>query len=130
MPKPAIVIADDDELVREIVATRLSEAGYHVTEAANGAAALAVVAKMRPALLILDWGMPDMDGLTVLRKVLSKPESAQMPVMMLTARGRPQDVREALDFGAAGYMVKPFEPDELLARVERFVKGAGAASPT
>lgn len=125
MSKPCIVVIDDDPMIVALVELRLGMAGYVVESATGGAAGLTLVGRLRPALVILDWRMPDMDGVEVLKRLKKDRATASVPVMMLTAQNRPQDVRAALDFGASGYMVKPFKPDDLVARVEKMVRQSG-----
>jgi DNA-binding response OmpR family regulator len=115
---PTILIADDDELLAALVQFKLEAAGHRVIIAENGAAALDAVKSERPDLIVLDAMMPVLTGSEVLTILKADPESAMLPVIMLTARRNQEDVVAALRGGAADYLTKPFIPEELLVRVE------------
>jgi DNA-binding response OmpR family regulator len=115
---PAILIADDDELLAALVQFKLEAAGHRVVIAENGAVALDAVKSERPDLIVLDAMMPVLTGSEVLTILKADPESAMLPVIMLTARRNQEDVVAALRGGAADYLTKPFIPEELLVRVE------------
>lgn len=137
MPSFRILIADDDPLLRALVEHKLSAAGHQVFAAEDGAAAMNEIATRRPDLVVLDAMMPVLDGFEVLRRLKADPATAALPVIMLTALKREQDVVGALELGAADYLVKPFIPDELVARIRRFLptgpshenSGSGGGSP-
>ena len=114
-----ILIAEDDLTSRNMLAAVLKKAGHEIVVAANGAEALAVLEQPgAPRLAILDWMMPEMDGLEVVRQVRAKPSSQPPYLIMLTARGEKTDIIAGLDAGADDYLAKPFDPGELRARVE------------
>ncbi|HEU0043710.1 response regulator [Sphingomonas sp.] len=113
-----ILIADDDELLGALVQFKLEAAGHRVVIAANGALALDAVARERPDLVVLDAMMPVLTGHEVLARLKANLDSADLPVIMLTARRGQEDVVAALRGGAADYLTKPFIPEELLVRVE------------
>jgi DNA-binding response OmpR family regulator len=115
---PTILIADDDELLAALVQFKLEAAGHRVVVAENGAVALESVKSERPDLIVLDAMMPVLTGSEVLTILKADPESAMLPVIMLTARRNQEDVVAALRGGAADYLTKPFIPEELLVRVE------------
>jgi DNA-binding response OmpR family regulator len=115
---PTILIADDDELLAALVQFKLEAAGHRVVIAENGAIALDAVKSERPDLIVLDAMMPVLTGSEVLTILKADPESAMLPVIMLTARRNQEDVVAALRGGAADYLTKPFIPEELLVRVE------------
>ncbi|GAA2593107.1 response regulator transcription factor [Actinomadura fulvescens] len=124
-----ILIVDDEPAVRESLARSLEFEGYAVAEAADGTAALDRVGRDEPDLVVLDVLMPRMDGLTACRRMRAR--GARMPVLMLTARDLVGDRVTGLDAGADDYLVKPFELDELLARVRALLRrGAMAAART
>lgn len=121
MSQPQILIADDDFLLRAVVEHKLVAAGYAVLNVEDGKAALAAAASSTPAAMVLDAMMPVMDGFEVLRRMKADPALRDIPVVMLTALKREDDVVSALRLGAADYVAKPFNPDELVARMERLV---------
>lgn len=119
MSDPLIVIADDDPLLRQILEHKLSNSGYRVIAVEDGQAALDAAAQ-RPCVIVLDAMMPVMDGFETLRRLKSDPDLKTVPVVMLTALKREDDVVSALKLGAADYLAKPFNPDELVVRLQRF----------
>ena len=118
-----VLIADDDPLLRDILEHKLGAAGYGVTSVGDGQAALDALASVGdgplPQLVVLDAMMPIMDGFEVLRRMKADPSLAHVVVVMLTALKRQDDVLGALRLGAQDYVSKPFNPDELVARLER-----------
>ena len=111
-----VLVADDEEDIRSLVALRLRRAGYDVVTAADGEEALRLARQTKPDLLILDVSMPVMDGLTVCRELQGQGAAAP-PVIFLTARTHSAAALEGFAAGAADYVTKPFRPAELLARV-------------
>ena len=116
-----VLIADDDPFLRELLTHKLSAAGYSVTSARHGGEALEQCRFPLPDLIVLDAMMPVTDGFEVLRRLKSDPLTAAVPVIMLTAMRREEDIVGALKLGAADYLVKPFIPDELVARIGRLL---------
>ena len=119
-PGPAILVVDDEPAVREALRAGLEFEGYQVTTAADGLGALEQIAKSMPDALVLDVMMPRMDGLTVLRRLRSFNPS--LPVLLLTARDTVGDRVTGLDVGADDYLTKPFDLDELLARIRAMLR--------
>ncbi|MCP2343255.1 response regulator transcription factor [Actinomadura rupiterrae] len=117
-----ILVVDDEPAVRESLTSSLEFEGYDVGAAADGLLALDAVERERPDLVVLDVLMPRMDGLTACRRMRAR--GATMPVLMLTARDMVGDRVTGLDAGADDYLVKPFELDELLARVRALLRRA------
>ena len=113
-----ILLAEDDELLVNVIRHRLSREGLKVEHVSSGAAALEALDKQPFSLLILDVKMPMMDGFEVLARVRSTRSKAEFPVIMLTAMGREKDVVRGYDLGANDYVLKPFSPAELLAKVK------------
>ena len=111
-----ILIVDDEPRIRELIREHLQYAGYTCEEAADGSAALAQVTSSSFDLVILDLMMPFMDGMTCLREMRSR--HINTPVIILTARGEEYDKLAGLEGGADDYVVKPFRPRELVARVK------------
>ena len=115
---PRILIADDDPLLCELLRFKLEAAGHEVQIVGDGEAALDAAQSDTPDVLVLDSMMPILTGPEVLRELKSRPESASLPVIMLTARKGQSDIMDALRAGAADYLTKPFLPDELAAPIE------------
>jgi DNA-binding response OmpR family regulator len=112
------LIADDDRIAREILARNFRQWGFEVVTASDGAEAWChLEAAPEPTLAILDWMMPEIDGPSLCRRVRSEKPSANMYLMLLTALESRRDIVAGLDAGADDYIVKPFDPDELRARV-------------
>jgi DNA-binding response OmpR family regulator len=125
--KPLVVIADDDELLQQLVSHKLLQQGYATRCVANGEDLLAVVAETVPHVIVLDAMMPIMDGFEALRRLRADPDTASVPVLMLTARRGEADVVRALELGASDYVSKPFLPEELALRVRQLIQRASAA---
>lgn len=109
-----VLVVDDELQIRRFLRVSLETNGYRVVEADNGKAAIAEAARLRPDLIVLDWNLPDLDGIEVLRRVR---EWTQTPVIMLSVRDADRDKVAALDAGADDYLTKPFSTAELLARL-------------
>lgn len=116
-----IIIADDDEVIGEIARDALLASGHGAGLVTDGAEALRVVKARRPDLLILDCNMPGMSGVLVLRELRNTPALCDLPVMMLTGRRSAQDVDLAMFAGADAYVKKPFDPEELVFKVEELL---------
>lgn len=119
-----IVIADDDPTIITLVKLRLGMARYNVVSTNDAIAAMAMVRASEPVAVILDVQMPGGGGLSALAKIKADPRMSNLPVMMLTGERNPETVMQAMNGGAADYMVKPFNPDTLLERVSRLVKSS------
>lgn len=119
-----VLIADDDEILVELVRLQLEAAGYDVAVARDGERALEAVRDVRPDAVILDAMMPVMNGQEVLRALRADPAFAELPVMMLTARKGQEDIVTFLSSGANEYLTKPFIPQELLLRLEMMLRNA------
>lgn len=117
-----ILIADDDDILVDLIRFRLSGAGYEVLWAADGEAALEQAKAALPDLIVLDAMMPILTGMEVLVALKLEPTTASIPVIMLTARKGETDIVKAIDAGAADYLTKPFIPNELLSRVASQLK--------
>ena len=121
----AVVVIDDDPHVRRFLRATLTGHGHQVHEATTVAEGLAAIALHRPAIVLLDLGLPDGDGLSVLRAI--RPDS-KVPVIVLSARGQEGDKVAALDAGADDYLTKPFGTGELMARIRVALRHAGSAA--
>jgi DNA-binding response OmpR family regulator len=122
-----VLFADDDTVLHRVLGHRLNREGFVVQSAYNGREALEFAREDPPDLLILDGMMPELDGFAVLREWRREPMLAGIPVIMLTARNREDDVVGALAEGAVDYLTKPFSPAELVARVRRFITSGPVA---
>jgi two-component system response regulator MprA len=116
----AILVVDDDAAILRMLERTLAAEGYDVSVAPAGGAALAAIERSTPELLVLDVGLPDLDGFAVCRRLRAK--GLGMPVLMLTARDAVRDRVAGLDAGADDYLVKPFAAEELLARVRALLR--------
>ena len=119
-----ILVVDDEPRIAEIARDYLERAGFKVTTAVNGADALALARSRRPDLIVLDLGLPNMDGLDVTRTLRKQ---SNVPIIMLTARVDESDKLIGLELGADDYVTKPFSPKELVARVRAVFRRIDAA---
>jgi len=118
-----ILIVDDQVSIRQMIASILRRDGYtNLLQAENGKRAIRVIEEQQVDLLILDWDMPVMTGLEVLKWLDGKMQNSNLLKLMLTARSARDNVLEAVEFGADNYIVKPFSPDTLLSKVEELLK--------
>jgi DNA-binding response OmpR family regulator len=113
-----ILLADDDEDVRNVIRMKLQNQPYRLLEVANGQAALSMAMSERPDLLILDWTMPGMSGIEVMAALQADAATAQIPVIMITGKDDHVDQAQGIKLGAIAYLVKPFSPQELLQKVQ------------
>ncbi|MGH9211216.1 MAG: response regulator transcription factor [Acidimicrobiales bacterium] len=125
MDARTVVVVEDDDHIADLLELYLDRAGFRVARAGTGAAGLALVAELRPAIAVVDIGLPDgIDGFEVCRRLRS---DGDVPVLMLTARGDETDRVVGLELGADDYVTKPFSPRELIARVKAILRRAGVA---
>ena len=122
-----ILIADDEPNQLELMSFNLSNAGYSIIKAANGKEAIELIENHSPDLIILDWMMPKMSGIDVCRTLRSRPETKQIPIIILSARSEDSDKSLGLDTGADDYISKPFSPKELISRVKALLRRARPA---
>jgi DNA-binding response OmpR family regulator len=116
-PRPTVLAADDDEDILELIRLRLSRSGYELLLARDGPEALALARERKPDLALLDVAMPGLDGFEVAKALKADPETAQITLVMLTARAQKNDVTEGFAAGADDYITKPFSPQALHERV-------------
>lgn len=131
MNQPLLMIEDDARLAA-MVGEYLAQSGYSVQVAGSGAEGLARLETTHPApqLLVLDLMLPDMDGLEICRRIRALPSAlAQIPILMLTAKGDPMDRVIGLEMGADDYLAKPFSPRELAARIKALLRRAAMPAP-
>ena len=115
---PVVLIADDEDDIRELVAFRLERSGYRVLTACDGEEALQIAQQRLPDLAVLDVMMPKLTGYEVTRELRARSETAGIPVILLTARVQESDVDRGFESGADDYVKKPFSPNELRSRIQ------------
>jgi two-component system phosphate regulon response regulator PhoB len=115
--RPLVLIVDDEHDFRAICAHVLDRGGYDTTTASDGTAGLAAFSEHKPDLVVLDGNLPDMDGIEVCRRLRKLPGGASVPVIMCTVRSAVVAIQEGLDAGVTDYVLKPFEMENLLARL-------------
>jgi two-component system phosphate regulon response regulator PhoB len=129
MTGKTVLVIDDEQAVRQMVAFNLEREGYQVRQAADTIAARSQIADVRPDLLLLDWMLPGMSGLEFARALRRESYGQDLPIIMLTARGEEEDMVRGLSVGADDYVTKPFSPRELIARIEAVLRRAGTSAP-
>jgi two-component system phosphate regulon response regulator PhoB len=117
-----ILIVEDESALVEILRYNLEKEGFKVSTATDGEEALVAVDEQKPDLVILDWMLPHLSGLEICRQLRRRPDTRDLPVIMLTARGEESDRVRGLQVGADDYVAKPFSPGELLARVRAVLR--------
>ena len=122
MNKTTILIADDEPNQLELMAFNLKSSGFICIKARNGEEALELIEENSPDLVILDWMMPNMSGIDLCRTLRSRPETKQLPIIILSARSEDSDKSLGLDTGADDYISKPFSPKELISRVNALLR--------
>ena len=122
MPKHRIIVIDDDPDIRDVLALTLAQEDYEVLQARDGAEGLNLIKDKTPDLLIIDYNMPKMDGPTLCGIVKKDILMSHLPIIMLTGKGEVTDKVSGINAGADDYMVKPFEPQELLARIKMILR--------
>lgn len=124
--RPAVLLVDDDATLLSVLSRRVSRAGYDVQTASSGSAAMRLLAGWWPALLVVDLMMPGMDGFELCRRV---KQLADLPIIVLSAVDASEAKVNALELYAEDYVTKPFDPDELVARIQRVLRRASVGSP-
>jgi two-component system phosphate regulon response regulator PhoB len=117
MTQKRILVVEDEPSIRDMLAFSLGRAGFAVDRAADGREARAAIADGYPDVVLMDWMLPDVSGLELTRQLKRDPETREIPIIMVTARAEEDDRVTGLDGGADDYIVKPFAPRELLARI-------------
>ena len=125
MPEPVVVLIEDEPQIRRFLRATLTGQGYRLFEATTGADGLVEVGSRQPDVVIVDLGLPDIDGIDVIRRLR---EWTAVPIIVLSARGQERDKVTALDVGADDYVSKPFGADELLARIRVALRHTAGAS--
>ena len=119
--KKRILIVEDTKTIVMVEKMMLSGQGYEIKTAENGAKGLEMAKTVDPDLILLDVMMPEMDGLEMCRRLRNDPKTAEVPVIMVTTRGEPEQVEEAFLAGCTDYVTKPIDKIELLEKVEKFI---------
>ncbi|MDE0452527.1 MAG: response regulator [Gammaproteobacteria bacterium] len=125
MSADSILLVEDEPEIREMLSFSLVRAGFEVIEADSAETALARLQGTPPKLLIIDWRLPGMSGVDLVRRLRRDPATSELPLIMLTARGEESDKLTGFDAGIDDYVVKPFSPRELIARVKSLLRRAG-----
>ncbi len=125
--KPLVMIVEDEAALVTLLRYNLEREGYRVTEAADGDEALILCQEERPDIVLLDWMLPHLSGLEVCRRLRRAPETREIPIILLTARGEEADKVRGLDSGADDYITKPFSPAELISRLRAVLRRARPA---
>ena len=128
MAKESILVVEDEDDIRELLRYNLAKEGYQVTGAASGEEALKAVRVAMPDLVLLDLMLPGLDGLEVCRSLKQDPQTRNLPIVMLTAKGEEADIVAGLELGADDYITKPFSLRVLLARLRAVLRRRSAAT--
>jgi two-component system phosphate regulon response regulator PhoB len=126
LSRPLVLVVEDEAALATMLRYNLEKQGFRVDEAVDGQEALIRIAEARPDLVLLDWMLPVMSGLEVCRQIRRRPDTRDLPVIMVTARTDDQDAVRGLNTGADDYITKPFNMEALLARMRALLRRAGA----
>ncbi len=121
-PRPVILVVEDEAALVALLRYNLEKAGFEAVDARDGEEALTVLAERTVDLVLLDWMLPSVSGIEVCRRMRRRPETRNVPVIMLTARGEEADRIRGLNTGADDYITKPFSHDELIARIRAILR--------
>lgn len=124
--QPRVLVAEDERDIRELIGFTLRFAGLDVTLTKNGAEAIEQALQLKPDLIMLDVRMPKMTGYEACRELKNNPDTSDIPVVILSAKGQDGEIQEGIEAGADHYIVKPFAPEELTNRVKDILRDAGA----
>ena len=120
-----VVLAEDDPDIQLVARLSLKRAGFTVTVVSNGQEALDTIRRQPPDVVLLDWMMPELDGLETCRQLKADPETAMIPVVFLTAKSQEAEIQRGLSLGASGYVTKPFDALTLGQQVKDIVEKGG-----
>jgi CheY-like chemotaxis protein len=120
---PTILVVDDDPVIQKLLVVNFEMEGYKVVCANDGIEGIALTQSQKPDLILLDVMMPRMDGIEAVNRLKSDPETAAIPVILLSAKAQSTDISGGLDAGADDYITKPFDPLELLDKVAALIGG-------
>ncbi|HEY5009463.1 MAG TPA: phosphate regulon transcriptional regulator PhoB [Caulobacteraceae bacterium] len=119
---PQVLVVEDEDALSALLQYNLDKEGYAVTVAADGEEALVLIDEQMPDLIVLDWMLPKVSGVEICRRLRARPETRNLPIIMLTARGEESDRIRGLDTGADDYVIKPFSMSELAARIRAVLR--------
>jgi two-component system, OmpR family, alkaline phosphatase synthesis response regulator PhoP len=122
MESRKIIIAEDNKDIASLITFKLKKEGFSVTHFLSGEGVVEGVIKTRPDLLITDIMMPFQNGIDILKEIRANPDISNIPIIILTSKGKEEDIITGLESGATEYIVKPFSPNELVARIKRILK--------
>lgn len=128
MTGPLVYVVEDEPAQAEVLSYNLSRDNFQVVVARDGEHALLLVEEIIPDLILLDWMLPDISGIEICRRLRAKTKTKRIPVIMLTARGEEFDRVRGLETGADDYVVKPYSPSEIIARVRALLRRSQSAS--
>jgi CheY-like chemotaxis protein len=123
-PRPLVLVVDDEEDIRDVLTFRLQRSGYDVIQAKNGQEGILMAGEKQPAIILMDVRMPRMSGLDATRAIRQNPDTAGIPVIILTASVREDAIEEGFAAGATDYIKKPFSPPELVLRIASVLANA------
>lgn len=118
-----ILVAEDEEDIRDLIEFTLSYVGHEVISVSNGEEAYQSARQVLPDLILLDVRMPIMSGIEACKKIKSDPETYRIPVVFLSAKGQDSEIKAGLEAGAVEYLLKPFSPDDLNRRLSEILAG-------
>jgi two-component system alkaline phosphatase synthesis response regulator PhoP len=124
--QPKVLVAEDERDIRELIGFTLRFAGLDVTLTRNGVEAVEQAPQLKPDLIMLDVRMPKMTGYEACRALKNNPDTCDIPVVILSAKGQDGEIQEGIEAGADHYIVKPFAPEELTNRVKDILRDVGA----
>lgn len=122
MAGPTVLVVDDDPVILKLLTVNFEMEGFSVVSAVDGIEALSTMRAERPAIVVSDIMMPNMSGLDLVRELKSDPDTKEVPVILLSAKAQAGDIREGLEAGADAYVTKPFEPLDLVDRVNALLE--------
>ncbi|MCU1452377.1 MAG: response regulator [Acidimicrobiales bacterium] len=122
MPPPVVLVVDDDPVIVKLLTVNFEMEGFTVRSATDGAEGLAAARAQRPDVVVSDIMMPNVSGLDLVRELKGSPDTATIPIVLLSAKAQAGDVRDGLAAGADDYVTKPFEPIDLVDRITALLK--------
>lgn len=120
--QPSILVVEDEDSISSVIQYNLKREGFNVDSAEDGDSAIKIAKSSKPDLIILDWMLPILSGIEVCKLLRQSPETASIPIIMLSAKGQELDKITGLEYGADDYMTKPFSPVELIARIKAVLR--------
>ncbi len=125
--QPVVLVVEDEAAIRDMITFALERAGMKVRSAANAHEALLSINEQRPDIILMDWMMPGVSGLQLTRRLRKDPYTQEIPIIMLTARVTEDDKVAGLEAGTDDYVIKPFSPRELIARIRAVLRRSSPA---